>query len=81
MRIKGHTTRKILKDCGAPRVSDAASKELAKIVNEYAHNIGIRAIETMKFSKRITIMPEDVIYAAKILREKNLDFKDFEYLS
>ena len=65
MQIKNNTMRKILKDCGAVRVSDAASKELAKIVNEYANNIGIRSVEAMKFSKRITVMSEDVIYAAR----------------
>ena len=65
MQIKSNTMRKILKECGAPRVSDEAAKELVTIVNDYAYSVGTRAIETMKFSKRITVMAEDILYAAK----------------
>jgi len=65
MQIKNNTMRKILKDSGAPRVSDEAAKELVKLVNDYAYDIAKKAIEAMKFSNRITVMAEDVIFAAR----------------
>jgi len=56
---------KILKKCGAERVSEGASVALKNVIEDIAENIAVDAIKFAKHAKRKTIKGRDIKLAAK----------------
>ena len=56
---------KILKECGADRVSDSAKNALKDILEEKAEEIAQKAIKFAQHAKRKTIQSGDIKLAAK----------------
>jgi len=56
---------KILKKCGAERVSDKAKVALKEILEEIAEEIGIQAVKFSHHAGRKTIKAEDIKLATK----------------
>ncbi|MBS3159295.1 histone family protein [Candidatus Woesearchaeota archaeon] len=56
---------KLLKNAGAPRVSENAKKELRDVLEEYAEVIGKYAVKIALHSKRKTIKGEDIKISLK----------------
>ena len=56
---------KMLKQCGAERVSDRAKEALKTIVEEKANEIALRAIQLAKHAGRKTIKGGDIRLASK----------------
>ena len=56
---------KILKQCGADRVSDKAKVALKNVVEDLADEIAVRAIKLANHAGRKTVKARDVKLAAK----------------
>jgi len=56
---------KILKQCGADRVSDKAKVALKNVVEDLADEIAVRAIKLAHHAGRKTVKARDVKLAAK----------------
>ncbi|MBI2651445.1 NFYB/HAP3 family transcription factor subunit [Candidatus Woesearchaeota archaeon] len=56
---------KILKKCGADRVSDKSKSALKNRIEEIANEIGIKAVNLAKHAGRVTVKADDVKLAAK----------------
>ncbi|MCD6093066.1 MAG: NFYB/HAP3 family transcription factor subunit [Candidatus Aenigmarchaeota archaeon] len=57
--------KKLIKKAGAKRVSDDAAIELAKIMEQKAVEICVKAGRLAKYSNRKTVMKKDIKLAAK----------------
>ncbi len=60
MAITKVTARRMLRDAGAKRISDAAALELAEVINGFAYTVARKAVKLAAHAKRSTIMKEDV---------------------
>lgn len=56
---------KILKQCGAERVSDKAKIALKEAVEEIADQIAAKAVNLSKHAGRVTVKSSDIKLAAK----------------
>jgi len=56
---------KILKQCGAERVSDKAKVALKNVVEDMADEIAVKAIQLTNHANRKTVKARDVKLAAK----------------
>jgi histone H3/H4 len=56
---------RILKNAGAPRLSEDAKEALAKALEEYGEDISKRAILLTKHAKRTTVKAIDIEMAVK----------------
>lgn len=56
---------KILKQCGAERVSEKAKQEMKNVIEEIAEGIADRAIQLAKHAGRSTIKDRDIKLATK----------------
>ena len=56
---------KILKQCGADRVSDKAKVALKNVIEELADEIAVKAIKLANHAGRKTVKARDVKLAAK----------------
>ena len=56
---------KVLKQCGADRVSDKAKIALKNVVEEMAEKIAVKAIQLAEHAGRKTVKGRDVKLAAK----------------
>ena len=56
---------KVLKQCGADRVSDKAKVTLKGVVEEIANGIAIKAIQLAAHAGRKTVKARDIKLAAK----------------
>ena len=59
-RIPIATVKRIIKESGAPRVSDDAAVALADAMEEYAEEISITAIKYAKHAGRKTVTADDI---------------------
>ncbi|MBW6462489.1 MAG: NFYB/HAP3 family transcription factor subunit [DPANN group archaeon] len=59
------SVEKILKDAGAKRVSDDAIRELRKIIEEFAEDIGTEAVKVAEHAGRKTIKEKDIKFATR----------------
>lgn len=56
---------KILKQCGADRVSDKAKIALKSTMEDLANEIAVKAVNLAKHAGRVTVKASDVKLAAK----------------
>lgn len=56
---------KILKQCGADRVSDKAKVAMKNAIEEVAEEIGTRAVQYTKHAGRTTVKDRDIKLAVK----------------
>jgi histone H3/H4 len=56
---------KILKQCGAERVSDKAKAALKNVVEDVAEEIALNAVKLANHAGRKTVKTEDIKLAAK----------------
>ena len=56
---------KILKQCGAERVSDKAKMELKSTIETLADEIAAKAVNLAKHAGRVTVKASDIKLAAK----------------
>ncbi len=56
---------KLLKKCGAPRVSEEAKETLKEILESYAYELGQKAVRIAQHSGRKTIKSGDLKLALK----------------
>jgi histone H3/H4 len=59
---------RIIKNAGAPRVSEEAKEALAKILEECGENISRHAVLLAKHAKRTTVKASDIELALKELK-------------
>jgi histone H3/H4 len=64
-----YTLERLAKKAGAERVSKEALIELRNILLEIANKIAKDAIEMCAHAKRVTVKKEDIILAAKRVKE------------
>lgn len=57
---------KLLKKCGAPRVSEDAKKAMKDVLEEIGEKIGSHAVELALHTGRKTVKGEDVKIASKL---------------
>ena len=58
---------RIIKQCGAERISEDAKDELAAYLDEVARKVASDAIDAARFAKRKTVKGEDIKLAIKNL--------------
>ena len=56
---------KLLKKCGAPRVSEDAKEAMKEVLENYGEDIGQKAVRIAQHSGRKTIKSSDVKLAAR----------------
>jgi len=56
---------KLLKKCGASRVSEDAKEALKNILEDYGSNIGVKAIKVAEHAGRKTVKAVDIELAVK----------------
>ena len=56
---------KLLKKCGAPRVSEDAKEAMKEVLENYGEEIGTKAVKIAQHSGRQTVKAGDVKLAAK----------------
>ncbi len=56
---------KLLKKCGAPRVSEEAKEALRDVLEEYANSVSKKAVDLANHSGRKTVKASDVKLASK----------------
>ena len=56
---------KILKQCGADRVSDKAKVALKNTIEDIADEIAVKAVNLAKHAGRVTVKASDIKLAAK----------------
>jgi histone H3/H4 len=56
---------RIIKNAGAPRVSEDAKEALAKVLQECGENISKQALLLAKHAKRVTVQAVDIEMAVK----------------
>ena len=56
---------KILKQCGADRVSDKAKVALKSTMEDLANEIAVKAVNLSKHAGRVTVKASDIKLAAK----------------
>ena len=56
---------KLLKKCGAPRVSENAKAALKEVLENYGEEIGTRAVKMAQHAGRQTIKEEDIKLSSK----------------
>ena len=54
---------RLVRNAGAERVSEDASEELVRLLEEYGENIAKRAVSLAKHAGRKTVKAEDVLQA------------------
>lgn len=63
--LSASAMEKLLKKAGAPRVGEDAKEELAKALEDYALNIGQKAVRLSAHAKRRTVKAADISEAVK----------------
>ncbi len=56
---------RIIRNAGAERVSDDASQELIRLLEEEAEKIAVKAVHLARHAKRKTVTREDIAEATK----------------
>ncbi len=64
MALSRQAAKRILKEAGAKRVSDAAADELAESINRFAYDLAKKAVKLASHAKRSTVKSEDVELAS-----------------
>jgi histone H3/H4 len=59
---------RIIKNAGAPRVSDEAKEALGKVLEQYGEDISTQAILLTKHAKRTTVKAVDIELAVKEIK-------------
>ena len=60
---------RVIRDAGADRVSEGASIELAKVLEEFGLEVSREAIELAKHAGRSTVKEEDIRLAVTRIKE------------
>jgi histone H3/H4 len=59
---------RIIKNAGAPRVSDEAKEALGKVLEQYGEDISTQALLLAKHAKRTTVKAVDIELAVKEIK-------------
>lgn len=60
MSVSKSAAKKMLKDAGAQRVSEAAATEFSNIVNRFAYSLAVKTVKLAAHAKRKTVEKADV---------------------
>lgn len=73
---------RIIRKAGATRVSEDASVELAKVLEDYGLEVTREAISLAKHAKRTTVKEEDIRLACKRLKKQTeISNQSMEYIT